>query len=98
MEMGKKIIAALSVFGLIFSFILLCLWIDYTNVASERVSEAECEYREALEDLAQAYANMPWTLDEIYADIDRLWNEGGYFRSYDDVIWLKNRVRQLRGG
>lgn len=93
--MSKKLIAISSVISLIFSLALLGFWVKYTLDAQTRVSEAEREYRESLENLAQALANMSWSIDEIDAYIDDMYDDG-YFMSYDDVVWVKNRVRELR--
>ena len=86
----KGLAVVLSLISLISSIALIGFWINFTIQAQQRVNEAEHKLEIVNENLAQAYANLPWTLQQIYDDIDD--------RSFSGElnIWLKNRVSELR--
>lgn len=90
----NKIAAVLLLLSLIFSIAGLQFWINYTHEASVRHDEAEKKVIEACENLAQTYADMPWTLEQIFADIDKSVQAGEYSVAVGD--WLKNRVTEVR--
>jgi len=90
----NKIGAVFLLISLIFSIAGLLFWINYTHEASVRYDEAEKKVLEARENLAQAYAEMPWTLEHIFEDIDKNVQAGEYSVAVGD--WLKNRVSELR--
>jgi hypothetical protein len=78
---------AIGLIVVVCSAVALAYWVDYTNKAQQRVSEA-------MEDVAQAYAAMPWTISQINADIDKRVASGEW--SVDTGNWLKARVSELR--
>jgi hypothetical protein len=90
----NKISAVFLLLSLIVSIAGLFYWINYTHDASIRCDEAQKKELEARENLAQTYAKMPWTLKQIFEDIDKNVQNGIY--SVDVGDWLKNRVTELR--
>jgi hypothetical protein len=90
----SKIGSVFLLLSLIVSIAGLLYWIDYIYNASVRYDEAQKKELEARENLAQAYAKMPWTLKQIFEDIDKNVQNGTY--SVDVGDWLKNRVTELR--
>lgn len=81
---------SISVALLLFSLLGLGFWIKYTMDAQQRYNEAMDDVWEAREELAQAYAALPYSLEWIDNDIEA--------QNYDAdcTEWLKMRVRQLR--
>ena len=72
------------------SIVSLAFWTNYTYNASKAVEEAQQNLDEANENLAVAYADMPWTLTQIFKDIDEQ-VQGGQF-TVEQGNWLKTRV------
>jgi hypothetical protein len=61
---------------------------------NKNVEEAQKNLDVANENLAQAYADMPWTLEHIIQDINSNVLSGEFDRATGD--WLIQRVQEIR--
>jgi hypothetical protein len=85
----------LVLLSLFCSIIALAYWANYTYNASVEYDEAKAHELQTRENLAQAYADMPWTMEHIIKDINDSVASGEFDRAIGD--WLIQRVEQLRG-
>jgi len=86
--LGLTISIAISLV-LIFGF-----WLPYTQSTRREYEDAVRDEQATRENLAQAYANMPWALEEIFDDIDHQVAIGTFDGSV--ATWLKTRITELR--
>ena len=69
-------------------------WVPNIQRSQSAYDEAQHDLEIANENLAQAYANMPWTLEEIFADVDHEVAIDTFDAS--TAMWLKTRITELR--
>jgi hypothetical protein len=92
--MSNKIGVIFILISLSCSILLLGYWANYTYNASNDYDKAKEDVMAARENLAKAYADMPWTLDHIIQDINAKIASGQYDRATGD--WLIQRVQEMR--
>lgn len=82
------IVAVIAIGGLLFFFI------PHQLELNANYEEAKKNLDIANENLAQAYADMPWTMEHIIEDINSHVASGEYDRAAGD--WLIQRVTEIR--
>ena len=91
--MNKRVTAAVSLAILLCSAVSFAVWIN-TSKSPSGVDAAEQSHAEAMEDLADQYANAFSTFPEVLQEIDNktLNNQ----LTPEEADWLKVRVAELR--